>query len=109
MRECFVLLSRYNKKRKRKTSKFLTNIRAFLQFFHFVNVLISLPFAIFFGKHSELRERVLQDQLQRSSALNLLINAISMWHTIYLSKAIKALKKKEQFDEELLKHSFPVG
>ncbi|MBE5096710.1 Tn3 family transposase [Bacillus thuringiensis] len=109
IRECFVLLSHYNKKRKRKTSKFLTNIRAFLQFFHFVNVLISLPFAIFFGKHSELRERVLQDQLQRSSALNLLINAISMWHTIYLSKAIKALKKKEQFDEELLKHSFPVG
>jgi hypothetical protein len=67
-----------------------------------------LPFAIFFEKHSELRERVLQDQLQRSSALNLLINAISMWNIIYLSEAIKTLKKKEQFDEELLKHSSPV-
>ncbi len=31
-----------------------------------------------------------------------------MWNTIYLSEAIKALKKKEQFDEELLKHSSPV-
>ncbi len=67
-----------------------------------------MPFAIFFEKHSELRERVLQDQLQRSSALNLLINAISMWNIIYLSEAIKALKKKEQFDEELLKHISPV-
>lgn len=31
-----------------------------------------------------------------------------MWNIIYLSEAIKALKKKEQFDEELLKHSSPV-
>nr|WP_261797486.1 Tn3 family transposase [Bacillus sp. COPE52] len=42
-----------------------------------------MPFTIFFGKHSELRERALQDQLPRSSALNLLINAISMWNNIY--------------------------
>lgn len=39
----------------------------------------ALARAIFFGKHGELRERALQDQLQRSSALNLLINAISVW------------------------------
>jgi len=28
------------------------------------------------GKHGELREKALQDQLQRASALNILINAI---------------------------------
>ncbi|KZE08323.1 transposase [Bacillus mycoides] len=67
-----------------------------------------MPFAIFFGKHGELRERALLDQLQRSSALNLLINAISVWNTVYLSEAIKALKKKEQFDEELLKYISPL-
>lgn len=33
--------------------------------------------AIFFGKHGELRERALQDQLQRASALNILINALA--------------------------------
>ncbi|PDY15679.1 transposase, partial [Bacillus cereus] len=44
-----------------------------------VNVFIALPFTIFFGKHSELRERALQDQLPRSSALKLLINAISLF------------------------------
>jgi TnpA family transposase len=30
-----------------------------------------------------LRERALQDQLQRASALNILINAISVWNTIH--------------------------
>ncbi|MFB6732452.1 Tn3 family transposase, partial [Bacillus mobilis] len=69
----------------------------------------ALARAIFFGKHGELRERALQDQLQRSSALNLLINAISVWNTVYLSEAIKVLKKKEKFDEELLKHISPLG
>ncbi|PGT55334.1 transposase, partial [Bacillus thuringiensis] len=38
----------------------------FLQFCHFANVFIALSFTIFFGKHSELRERALQDQLPRT-------------------------------------------
>ncbi|QFQ28632.1 Tn3 family transposase (plasmid) [Bacillus thuringiensis] len=29
-------------------------------------------------------------------------------NTVYLSEAIKALKKKEQFDEELLKYISPL-
>ncbi|PEP86892.1 transposase [Bacillus toyonensis] len=66
IREYFVLLFHYNKKRKRKTSNFLTNIRVFLQFCHFINVSIVLPSPIFFGKHSELRERTLQDQLSKT-------------------------------------------
>ncbi|GLI09803.1 hypothetical protein YDYSG_58360 [Paenibacillus tyrfis] len=33
----------------------------------------ALARAIFFGKHGELRERPLQDQLQRPGALNILI------------------------------------
>lgn len=40
-----------------------------------VNALAS---AIFFGKLGEFRERALQDQLQRASALNIIINAISV-------------------------------
>lgn len=44
--------------------------------------------AVFFGKQGELRERDLQDQLQRASALNILINAISIWNTVYLEKAV---------------------
>lgn len=65
--------------------------------------------AIFFGKRGEFRERELQDQLQRASALNILINAISIWNTTYLKKAIDHLKQSEPFDESLLKHISPLG
>ncbi|WP_396653232.1 Tn3 family transposase [Metabacillus idriensis] len=41
--------------------------------------------SLFFGKWDELRERGLQDQLQRASALNIIINAISVWNTVYLT------------------------
>ncbi len=35
--------------------------------------------AIFFGKQGELRERTVENQLQRASALNIIINAINIW------------------------------
>lgn len=65
--------------------------------------------AIFFGKRGELRERELQDHLQRASALNILINAISIWNTTYLQKAVEYLKNKNGLDETLLKHISPLN
>lgn len=65
--------------------------------------------ALFFGKRGELRERGLQDQLQRASALNIIINAISVWNTVYLTEATKVLQKKGDFREDLLKHISPLG
>lgn len=65
--------------------------------------------AIFFGKHGELRERALQDQLQRASALNIIINAISLWNTVYLSEATNQLKQKGELDEVLLPHVSPLA
>ncbi len=56
-------------------------------------VMNSLARSIFFSKRGELRERALQDQLQRASALNIIINAISIWNTVYLTKAIKYKKE----------------
>ncbi len=41
--------------------------------------------AIFFGTQGELRERIIQHQLQRASALNEIINAISIWNTLHLT------------------------
>ncbi|WP_134704957.1 Tn3 family transposase [Ammoniphilus sp. YIM 78166] len=69
----------------------------------------ALARAIFFGKHGELRERALQDQLQRASALNIIINAISVWNTLYLSKATDYMKGKGLMREELLGHISPLG
>jgi len=45
----------------------------------------ALARAIFFGKRGKLRERELQDQLQRASALNIIIN---IYNTTYLQTAI---------------------
>lgn len=69
----------------------------------------ALARAIFFGKRGELRERELQDQLQRASALNILINATCVWNTKYLEKAIDYLKTTENMDERLLKHISPLN
>lgn len=70
----------------------------------------ALARAIFFGKCGELRERELQDQLQRASALNILINAISIWNTAYLQKAINYLKQNNEIiNEGLIKHISPLA
>jgi TnpA family transposase len=69
----------------------------------------ALARAIFFGKHGELRERALADQLQRASALDIIINAISVWNTVYLTQAAEYRKSKNQFDEYLMKHISPLG
>lgn len=60
-------------------------------------------------KQGELRERDLQDQLQRASALNILINAISIWNTVYLEKGVEYQKKHKGIDENLLKHISPLN
>ncbi len=68
----------------------------------------ALARAIFFGRNGEPRERALQDQLQRARSLNLIINVISIWNTVYLSQAIEHLKTIGKFKEELLPH-IPFG
>ncbi|WP_324657975.1 Tn3 family transposase [Bacillus altitudinis] len=65
--------------------------------------------AIFFGKQGELRERTIQHQLQRASALNIIINAISIWNTLHLTKAVEHQKRSDSFNEELLHHMSPLG
>src|SRR5699024_6903948 len=69
----------------------------------------ALARALFFAQRGELRERALQSQLQRNSALNVLINAISVWNTVYLTKAIQALKEKGRLNEDLLYYISPLN
>ncbi len=69
----------------------------------------ALARAIFFGKLGEIRERELQDQLQRASALSLIINAIIVWNTVYLKKAVDYLKAEGSVNDDLLEHIAPHG
>lgn len=69
----------------------------------------ALARAIFFAKRGEFHERDLQDQMQRASVLNILMNAITVWNTVYLSKAIDYLRGKNQLNEDLLSYVSPLN
>jgi TnpA family transposase len=69
----------------------------------------ALARALFFGKRGELKERAIKDQLQQATALNLLINAIVIWNTVYLSKAINFLEKTGELKRDLLPYVSPLA
>lgn len=60
----------------------------------------ALARAIFFGKHGELRKHALHEQVQRASALNIIINAIGVWNTVYLQQATEHLKNQGKFSKK---------
>ena len=65
--------------------------------------------ALFFGKSGNLREKDLQDQMQRASCLNILINTVVIWNTVYLQKAIEYKKENGGLDDSLLTHISPLN
>jgi len=69
----------------------------------------ALARAIFFGKRGEIRERAIKDQLQQATALNLLINAINIWNTMYLTKAINFLEQEGKLNKDLLPYVSPLA
>ena len=65
---------------------------------------------IFFGKKGNLWEHELQNQIQKSSCLNIIIDSIVLWNTRYLSKAWKHHKKENpDIEEKLLEHVSPLN
>jgi TnpA family transposase len=70
----------------------------------------ALARAVFFHRLGELRDRSFENQRYRASGLNLVIAAIILWNTVYLGRAIAALRARGQvIDEELLQHLSPLG
>ena len=65
--------------------------------------------ALFFGKSGNLREKDLQDQMQRASCLNILLNIVVLWNTVYLQKAIEYKREICGIDETLLPHISPLN
>lgn len=52
----------------------------------------------------------MQSQLQKASALNLIINAINIWNTLYLEKVINYKESiGEYIDYNLISHISPLG
>jgi Tn3 transposase DDE domain len=69
----------------------------------------SLAKAVCFNRLGELRDRSFEAQRHRASGLNLVVGAIILWNTVYLERAIGALRQQgRQVDQGLLKHVAPV-
>lgn len=58
----------------------------------------------------EIRDRKPENQSYRASGLTLLTAAISLWNTVYMERAVDALKRKGvKINEQLLSHLSPLG
>jgi len=70
----------------------------------------ALARAVFFNRLGELRDRGFEQQRYRASGLNLLTAVIVLWNTVYLERAVIALRNHGQIvDETLLQHLSPLG
>ncbi len=69
----------------------------------------ALARAVFFNRLGELRDRSYEDQQGRASGLTLLTAAIGLWNTVYLERAVAALRARgEEVPEEYLRHLSPL-
>lgn len=70
----------------------------------------ALARAGFLNRLGEVRDRSFESQRYRASGLNLVVAAIILWNTVYLERAIRALRASGvEVDESLLPHLSPVG
>ena len=70
----------------------------------------ALARAVFLNRLGEIRDRSFENQRYRASGLNLVVAAIVLWNTVYLERAVKALRDSGMtIDEALLTHLAPLG
>lgn len=70
----------------------------------------ALARAVFFNRLGEVRDRSYEDQLYRASGLHLVVAAIVLWNTVYLSQAVDTLRAQGmEVQEEYLQHLSPLG
>lgn len=70
----------------------------------------ALARAVFFNRLGEMRDRTFENQRYRASGLNLVTAAIVLWNTVYLERAVQALKDNHQsIDKNVLQYLSPLG
>ncbi len=69
----------------------------------------SLAQAVFFHRQGKVRDRTYENQSNRASGLTLVIAAIALWNTVYLTRAIEVLREQgEEVTDEHLRHLSPL-
>jgi hypothetical protein len=70
----------------------------------------ALARAVFFNRLGEIRDRSFEQQRYRASGLNLVTAAVVLWNTVYLERAVHALRTNGQaVDDTLLQFLSPLG
>jgi TnpA family transposase len=70
----------------------------------------ALARAVFFNRLGEIRDRSFENQRSRASGLTLVVAAIVLWNTVYLERAVQALRDAgKEVDDALLPHLSPLG
>ena len=70
----------------------------------------ALARAVFLNRLGEIRDRSFENQRYRASGLNLVVAAIILWNTVYLERAVQALRDSgKNIDKGLLPHLSPLG
>ena len=66
--------------------------------------------AVFFNRLGELRDRTYENQSYRASGLNLVVACIALWNTVYLERAVTALRQRGRaINDDLLAHLSPLA
>lgn len=60
-------------------------------------------------RRKPVERRSLENQRYRASGLNLVLAAITLWNTVYLDRAVTALRTDRSIDEALLPHLSPLS
>ena len=70
----------------------------------------ALARAVFFNRLGEIRDRSFEQQRYRASGLNLLTAAIVLWNTVYIERAVNALREQgQEIDDDHLQYLSPLG
>ena len=70
----------------------------------------ALARAVFFNRLGEIRDRSFEQQRYRASGLNLITAAIVLWNTVYLQRAVAALREQgRRANDDLLQYLSPLG
>ncbi len=70
----------------------------------------ALARAVFFNRLGEIRDRNLETQNHRASGLTLVTAAITLWNTVYIERAVNALREHGvSVDDNLLQYLSPLG
>lgn len=70
----------------------------------------ALTRAVFLNRLGEIRDRSFENQRYRARGLNLVVTAIVLWNTVYLERAVQALRDSgKEVDDKLLQHLSPLG